>query len=102
MHAGSIGLAFVLLAVLTDVAVSAVAQSPSFVAWHGVVEIAQGRGEKGPWRQNESRYDYVDDATVAINERGEIIVAWADQGDKAVLVRRYSAEAAGRARRRFA
>jgi hypothetical protein len=31
------------------------------IKWQGISEIAEGRGEKGPWQQNESRYDYVDD-----------------------------------------
>ena len=55
------------------------------LAWQGAVDIAQGGGERGPWQQNESRYDYVDDPTVAIDERGEAAVAWVDQGRKDVL-----------------
>jgi hypothetical protein len=55
------------------------------LAWHGALDIAQGRGERGPWQQNESRYDYVDDPAVAIDERGEVAVAWVDQGQKDVF-----------------
>jgi hypothetical protein len=55
------------------------------LSWQGVQEIATGGGERGPWRQNESRYDYVDDPTVAIDERGEVAVAWVDQGRKDVF-----------------
>lgn len=55
------------------------------LTWHGALDIAEGRGERGPWQQNESRYDYVDDPTVAIDERGEVAVAWVDRGRKDVF-----------------
>jgi hypothetical protein len=55
------------------------------LAWHGALDIAAGPGERGPWQQNESRYDYVDDPTVAIDERGEVAVAWVHQGRKDVF-----------------
>jgi hypothetical protein len=58
------------------------------LVWHGVTEIASGRGERGPWQMNESRYDFVDDPTVAIDPRGGIAVAWVDQGRKDVLFQR--------------
>jgi hypothetical protein len=61
------------------------------LVWHGSTEIATGRAELGPWQMNESRWDYVDDATVAIDERGGIAVAWVDQGRKDVFFRRLSA-----------
>lgn len=41
---------------------------------------------------NESRWDYVDDPTVAIDERGGIAVAWVDQARKDVLFQRFSAD----------
>ena len=44
---------------------------------------------------NASRWDYVDDPTVAIDEHGGIAVAWVDQARKEVLFQRFSA-AAGR------
>src|SRR5688572_22724129 len=55
------------------------------LAWQGAVDIAEGRGERGPWQQNESRYDYVDDPAVAIDERGRSAVAWVHQGAKDVF-----------------
>jgi len=55
--------------------------------WRDTVEIAAGRGEKGPWRQNLSRYDYVDDATVAPRPGGGQLVAWVEQGGKDVWLR---------------
>jgi hypothetical protein len=54
------------------------------IVWHGSTEIAAGRAERGPWQQNESRYDYVDDPAVAIDERGRVTFAWVDQGKKDV------------------
>ena len=59
--------------------------SAAALEWHGHTEIAAGRGERGPWQQNDSRYDYVDDPAVAIDERGEVAVAWVDQGEKDVF-----------------
>ena len=56
--------------------------------WHGSTEIASGRGQLGPWQMNESRWDYVDDATVALDERGGAAVAWVDQGQKDVFFQR--------------
>jgi hypothetical protein len=55
------------------------------LTWHGALDIAAGPGERGPWQQNQSRYDYVDDPTVAIDERGEVAVAWVHQGRKDVF-----------------
>ena len=54
----------------------------------GGTEIAVGGGERGPWRQNESRYHYVDDPAVAIDEGGEVAVAWVDQGRKDLFFQR--------------
>jgi hypothetical protein len=60
------------------------------LAWQEPVEIATGRGDKGPWRQNNSRYDYVDDGTVAFVPGGGIVLAWADQKGKDVWLRSLS------------
>lgn len=57
-------------------------------AWQGgATEIAAGSGTKGPWRQNDSGYDYVDDGAVAIGPRGELALAWVDQRSKDVFLR---------------
>ncbi len=66
------------------------------VAWLPVVDIASGGGTKGPWRQNDSHYDYVDDATVAFTPDGRLAVAWVDQRRKDVLLQVLGAD--GRAR----
>ena len=73
---------------------SAAAGEP--LAWLGVTEIATGGGERGPWQQNDSRYDFVDDPTVAIDERGDILVAWVDQAKKDVFFERRGPDASPR------
>lgn len=78
-------------AALVAAGTPAVDAAPPALVWHGPTGIAAGRAEQGQWRQNESRYDYVDDATVAIDRMGGIAVAWVDQKRKAVLLQRYSA-----------
>jgi BNR repeat protein len=62
------------------------------LVWQGSIDIAKGRGERGPWQQSRSRFDYVDDPAVVIDEGGEVAVAWVDQRRKAVLFQRFSAE----------
>jgi BNR repeat-like domain len=68
------------------------AAAPPPVAWQGSIEVAGGRGERGPWQQNESRFDYVDDPSVAIGDGGEIALVWVEQAQKAVLFQRYAAD----------
>lgn len=63
---------------------------PAQLEWLESIEIASGPGVRGPWQQNESRYDYVDDPTVAIDEQGTISVAWVDQARKDVFFQRFS------------
>ncbi len=64
------------------------AASPVTLAWQNSMQIATGRGERGPWQQNASHYDYVDDPTVALDEHGEAAVAWVEQGRKDVFFQR--------------
>lgn len=59
------------------------------ITWEGSVEIASGGGRRGPWRQNDSNYDYVDDPTVALDAHGAAAVAWVDQRRKDVLFQIY-------------
>jgi hypothetical protein len=70
-------------------AVPGQAAPPGNVNWNEKIEVASGGGHRGPWRMNESDYDYVDDPTVAINEQGSIAVAWADQSRKDIFVQIY-------------
>jgi hypothetical protein len=88
---------FTILAILAMLALLpggfAVAADPAQpLAWQGLIEIAAGRGERGPWQQNDSRFDYVDDPAVAINNRGDMAVAWVDQARKDILFQRFSAD----------
>jgi hypothetical protein len=71
-----------------NAAASAAAQP---ITWSASIDVAVGRGERGPWRQNDSRYDYVDDPAVAIDGEGRVAVAWVDQARKDVLLQRFSA-----------
>jgi hypothetical protein len=56
--------------------------------WHGSTAIASGPAQLGPWQMNDSRWDYVDDVTVALDERGGAALAWVDQGRKDVFFQR--------------
>ena len=66
--------------------------SAAEISWERSTDVATGRGERGPWQQNDSRYDYVDDGTVAMNDLGQISVAWVEQGRKDVFFQRYTAD----------
>lgn len=70
--------------------------APPRIAWSTPVEIAAGGGERGPWQQNSSRYDYVDDPSVALGADGAATVVWVDQQRKDVFAQVY--EPSGRAR----
>jgi hypothetical protein len=65
------------------------ARKPTAIEWSRV-DIAQGGGTKGPWRQNESDFDYVDDPSAAIAADGSIAVAWVDHRDKDVHLQRFA------------
>jgi hypothetical protein len=60
------------------------------VIWGEKIEVASAGGYQGPWRMNESEYDYVDDPTVAINEQGMVAVVWADQTRKDLFFQLYA------------
>lgn len=66
------------------------------VHWFGQHLVAQGAAHIGPWRMNESDWRYVDDATVAMTDRGVIGVAWVDQARKAVLLQVYEPDGSER------
>ncbi|WP_349281429.1 sialidase family protein [Polaromonas hydrogenivorans] len=76
---------------LFAVMVTALAAPASSIAWQPSIEIATDRGERGPWQQSQSRYDFVDDPSVALTARGDAAVAWVDQARKAVLFQRFLA-----------
>lgn len=60
--------------------------------WVGIkpVEVAEGHAHRGPWRMNESDFDYVDDPTVAMTNHGHIGVAWVDQARQDVFFQMYT------------
>ena len=60
------------------------------VIWGEKIAVASAGGYQGPWRMNESEYDYVDDPTVAINEQGLVAVVWADQTRKDLFFQLYA------------
>ncbi len=84
-------------AVLLSAALSLAAASGSGPAagqerfWAGVepVEVAAGNAGRGPWRMNESDFDYIDDPTVAITDEGHVGVAWADQPRQNIFLQIY-------------
>jgi hypothetical protein len=80
------------------IAVIAAPAQAAPLAWSGTTEIAAARAERGPWRMNESRWDYVDDPSVALDARGEAAVVWVDQARKDVFFQRIPAAGAAAAR----
>jgi hypothetical protein len=64
----------------------------SAVSWGEWVVVASGGGYRGPWRMNDSVYEYVDDPSVAITAEGAVVVVFADQARQDVFVQVYEAE----------
>ncbi len=62
----------------------------SMVNWQSPLRVASGNAERGPWRMNRSQWDFVDDATVAINAEGFTGVAWADHTKQDILFQLYN------------
>lgn len=80
----------IMLIALALIAASASGRAdPLEVIWDERIAVAAGSGFRGPWHMNESQYDYVDDPTVAIDERGIVAVAWVDQSRKDIFVQVY-------------
>jgi hypothetical protein len=55
------------------------------VEWQAPRVLATGGGERGPWQQNESRFDHVDDPTVVLAPDGAAMIAWVDHRTKDVM-----------------
>jgi len=49
------------------------------LVWAEPIEVARGPARQGPWRMNDSEFEYVDDPAVAVDDGGRVAVAWADQ-----------------------
>jgi hypothetical protein len=56
------------------------------ISWQAPAVVASGAAIRGPWRQNESEFDWVDDPAVAVDPRGGLAIAWVDQGRRDVLL----------------
>jgi len=61
----------------------------SGIVWTSPIDVVTGGAERGPWRMNRSQWNFVDDATVAINAQGFIAVAWADHTKQDILFQMY-------------
>jgi len=54
------------------------------------VQVASGPAHRGPWRQNDSDFRWVDDPAVDLAPDGDAYVVWVDQSRKDVLFQRYA------------
>jgi hypothetical protein len=82
--------------VLTGVLAIALAQAPvsgqandAPLHWESPVKVASGEAFRGPWRMNRSDFRFVDDPSVAINDRGVVAVVWADQARQDLFLQVY-------------
>ena len=66
--------------------------SDGIASWRPRIEIARGEAVRGPWKQNDSDFRYVDDPAVQLAGDGDAIVAWVDQKKKDVFLGRWSRE----------
>ncbi|MHC4447344.1 MAG: hypothetical protein ACYSXF_06135 [Planctomycetota bacterium] len=60
------------------------------IRWDEKIEVASGDAVRGPWRMNQSEFNFVDDPTVAINEQGHVGVAWADHPKQDIYFQLYA------------
>ncbi|CAN5246034.1 hypothetical protein BH20VER2_BH20VER2_18820 [soil metagenome] len=93
-----VSVALIACQVLVASVFCASAREAGTITWSAPVEIASGNGRRGPWQQNESNFDYVDDATVALSADGAAAVAWVQQRQKDVFFQVF--DRAGKARPR--
>ncbi len=62
-------------------------ESEKQMRWDEPVEIASGNAYRGPWRMNESNFDFVDDAAVAVWGEDRIGVLWAVHSEQDIHFR---------------
>jgi hypothetical protein len=84
--------ALVLLALALSATPAPASAAAPRVTWAERIEVAAGGGYQGPWRMNASVFEFVDDPSVAINDRGVVGVAWADQAAQDVFIQIYEPE----------
>lgn len=60
--------------------------------WKERIEIDSGDAYRGPWRMNQSQFHFVDDPTVALNDRGDIAVAWGDLKEQDIFLKIFTME----------
>jgi hypothetical protein len=70
---------------MTSVILTILAMVTGAIQWQRPVDLARGGGERGPWQQNNSRYDFVDDPSVALMANGDAALVWVDQKKKDVF-----------------
>ncbi len=62
-------------------------ESEKEIRWNEPIEIASGNAYRGPWRMNESNFDFVDDPAVAVWGEDRIGVLWADHSGQDIHFR---------------
>ncbi len=62
----------------------------SGVEWESPVEVASGEAYRGPWRMNDSNWDFVDDPAVALADDGTIGVVWTDHTEQNLFFQRFA------------
>lgn len=66
------------------------------IAWEPPRDLALGGGERGPWKQNDSRFDHVDDPSVVLTSSGDVNVVWVDHRTKDVYFQIVAPDGAAR------
>lgn len=84
-HIGMVAVTMTMATVAAPFAAVGGSNQRAPIEWGQPVEIATGGGERGPWQQNNSRYDFVDDPSVAVERDGDAAVVWVDQARKDVF-----------------
>lgn len=62
------------------------------IQWKAPRPVASGAGVRGPWRMNESDWDFVDDPTVAVGRDGSTWVTWTNHADQDLRLQRFGPE----------
>jgi len=66
-------------------------EEASPVVWRSPVEVATAPAQRGPWRMNDSNWDFVDDPAVALTEEGTAGVVWTNHARQDLFFQRYDA-----------